>query len=332
MRQRLLPWQLAIALTLIGGSAIGGCRPQIPPSDAQNGQIPVTASIVPQKYFVRQIGGDRVAVQALIEPGIDPHTYELKPATLKFLANSQLYFAIGGNLEQNWLSRLKSTYPNLKVVDTSQGVDLVPLDGHHHSDRGAGRAPTHDGRPAPSAERDGNPDPHIWLSPQRVKIQAENIYQALVAADPENQVLYRANRERFLKRVDALDRELRKKLQPLKQRKFMIFHPEWGYFARDYGLEMVAIEVDGSEPSAAELAQIIQQAKAENLRLIIVQPELSERSAQAIAAEIGGETAVISAFAENWADNLRKMANILVQADISQQSALPSTPLLARAR
>ena len=160
-------------------------------------------------------------------------------------------------------------------------------------------------------------DPHIWLSPKRVKAQAKTIYQTLAQLDPGQEAIYRANFEKFSQELDALDQEIRQNLAGIKNKKFMVFHPEWGYFAQDYGLEMIAIEIDGNEPSAAQLGQLIKQAKKENIKVIFTQPEFSQKSAETIAREIGGQVIPISAFAENWSENLRqvsqKMATVLNQ-------------------
>ncbi|MFM6356418.1 MAG: metal ABC transporter solute-binding protein, Zn/Mn family, partial [Planktothrix sp.] len=156
-------------------------------------------------------------------------------------------------------------------------------------------------------------DPHIWLSPKLVKIQAQNIYNGLVKIDPQRQAEYQANLNQFITEIDQLDQQISQKLTPLKNRKFMVFHPAWGYFAKDYNLEQQAIEVGGQEPSAAELADLISEAKQENIKIIFTQPEFSPRSAETIAEEIGGKVVMISDLDENWSDNLLKVSETLSQ-------------------
>ncbi|AKE63834.1 Zinc ABC transporter, periplasmic-binding protein ZnuA [Microcystis aeruginosa NIES-2549] len=303
----------AIALTLTIASLTACSDSSVKEEEAKT-PLQVTVSIVPQEYFVKRIGGDRVSVNAMIQPGTDPHTYEPKPEQLKTTAQSQAYFKIGVSLEDAWKDRLNSVNQQMLIVDTSQGVDKIPLTAEHDHDHDH----DHDHSKEEKHQAGKNTlDPHIWLSPKRVKAQAKTIYQTLAQLDPDQEAIYRANLEKFSQELDALDQEIRQNLAGVKNKKFMVFHPEWGYFAQDYGLEMIAIEIDGNEPSAAQLSQLIKQAKKENIKVIFTQPEFSQKSAETIAREIGGQVIPISAFAENWSENLRqvsqKMATVLNQ-------------------
>ncbi|MFN7908576.1 MAG: metal ABC transporter solute-binding protein, Zn/Mn family [Microcystis sp.] len=307
----------AIALTLTIASLTACSGPSVKEEEAKT-PLQVTVSIVPQEYFVKRIGGDRVSVNAMIQPGTDPHTYEPKPEQLKTTARSQAYFKIGVSLEDAWKDRLNSVNQQMLIVDTSQGVDKIPLTAEHDHDHDHHHNHDHDHAKAKTEQAGKNTlDPHIWLSPKRVKAQAKTIYQTLAQLDPGQEAIYRANLEKFSRELDALDQEIRQNLAGIKNKKFMVFHPEWGYFAQDYGLEMIAIEIDGNEPSAAQLGQLIKQAKKENIKVIFTQPEFSQKSAETIAREIGGQVIPISAFAQNWSENLRqvsqKMATVLNQ-------------------
>ena len=307
----------AIALTMTIASLTACSGPSVKEEEAKT-PLQVTVSIVPQEYFVKRIGGDRVSVNAMIQPGTDPHTYEPKPEQLKTTAQSQAYFKIGVSLEDAWKDRLNSVNQQMLIVDTSQGVDKIPLTAEHNHDHDHDHNHDQDHAKAKTEQAGKNTlDPHIWLSPKRVKAQAETIYQTLAQLDPGQEAIYRANFEKFSQELDALDQEIRQNLAGIKNKKFMVFHPEWGYFAQDYGLEMIAIEIDGNEPSAAQLSQLIKQAKKENIKVIFTQPEFSQKSAETIAREIGGQVIPISAFAQNWSENLRqvsqKMATVLNQ-------------------
>ena len=300
--------RVALIALMLGTTSLTACRPapvtqptqstdQIDKTNKIN-KIPVTVSIEPQKYFVERIGGDRVQVNVMVPTGTDPHTYEPKPDQMRALASSKAYFSIGGGLEQAWLPRLSGANSQLKIVDTSQGVEKIPsLDHHHDHNHSAGEGE--------------NLDPHIWLSPSRAKQQAENIYQSLVKIDPKHQSEYQANLSQFIEEIDSLDQEIRQQLTPLKNRAFMVFHPEWGYFAKDYNLKMIAIEVEGNEPSAGELGDIIKKAKANKIKVIFSQPEFSPQTAQAIAQEIGAKVIPINGFSPDWLNNLRQVSQTL---------------------
>ena len=154
-----------------------------------------------------------------------------------------------------------------------------------------------------------NFDPHIWVSPKLVKLQAQTIYEALVKLDPTRQPEYEASLQQFLADIDELDKEIRQTLAGVQNRKFMVFHPSWGYFANDYNLEMIPIEIGGQEPSAAELAELIAEAKEEGIQVIFVQPEFSTRDAETIANQIGGEVIAIGPLELNWLENLRNLSH-----------------------
>ena len=274
----------AVRLLLVAG-VLAGCGQQTTPT--VSAALHVTVSILPQRYFVERVGGEYVTVNVMVEPGANPATYEPQPEQLRALNLADVYFSIGVPFEDVWLERFASVNENLLLVDTTQGI-----------------------------ERQGDPehpDPHIWLSPALVKVQAQTIYETLSQLDPAHQETYRANLESFLADIDALDADIRETLTGVENRKFMVFHPSWGYFARDYGLEQLPVEVEGQEPSAAELAALVARAKQEGIKVIFAQPEFSTRSAETIAQEIGGEVLLISPLAPDWLDNLRRVAEVLAK-------------------
>jgi zinc transport system substrate-binding protein len=180
-------------------------------------------------------------------------------------------------------------------------------DHHHHGEE----AHAHDHE---AEEKTANLDPHIWLSPPLVKQQAETIYSALVELNPEKETLYQENLNQFLADLDALDKNIEETLADLEQKTFMVFHPSWGYFAEEYNLEMIPIEVGGTEPSAAELSQFVKQAKEEDIQVIFVQPQFGVRSAEAIAKSVNAEVLQIDPLAENWLENMQSVATIFETA------------------
>jgi zinc transport system substrate-binding protein len=287
-----LPVLVLIMVALIPG----GCSPRATPEATD--KLNATVSILPQRYFVERIGGDHVKVNVMVGPGADPHTYEPKPEQLKALSNAAAYFSIGVDFETAWLARISAVNSEMWMVDTAQGIERMPMVARHHEQEDE----------EPGREESENPDPHIWTSPRLVKIQSQTICDALVRIDPEHKAAYQANLQSFLQDIDELDADVRKMLNGMENRKFLVFHPAWGYLARDYGLEMVPIEIGGQEPSAAELTALITEAKEAGIRVIFAQPEFSTRDAEAIAREIGGEVLLISALAPEWLDNLRRVA------------------------
>ena len=254
-----------------------------PATAAVAGPLNVTVSILPQKYFVERVGGAHVKVNVMVLPGASPATYEPKPEQMAALATADAYVSIGVPFEKAWLAKMQAVNPKMKLVDTTQGIER-------------------------KATPDGGFDPHIWLSPSLVKIQAQTIYNALAELDPAHQAALKANLDAFLADIDKLDAEIRATLAQTKAKKFIVFHPAWTYFARDYGLEQVPIEVGGQEPSAQELAKLVQLAKDENIKVVFFQPEFSQEDAKTIAKEIGGEGMPASPLDPDWLANLQTVA------------------------
>jgi zinc transport system substrate-binding protein len=262
----------------------------------------VFVSIAPQKYFVRKIGGPLVNVSNLVPAGADPHTFEPKPRQMVELSKSELYFAVGVDFEKAWLKKIAATYPRMRIVRTDEGVVKIPMtDQHRHE----GDSHQSDKKPG---HRDGAPDPHIWLAPGPVKAQAAHILKALIEADPKNQLQYTAGYDAFLKELDTLDGELKALFSGRKGEQFMVFHPAWGYFAEAYGLEQVPVEAGGKEPKAAQLQALIRRARERGVKVIFVQPQLSAKSAEMVAREIGGAVVYADPLAENWDANMREVA------------------------
>ena len=264
-------------------------------------KIHVVASILPQKYFIKKIGGDRVNVSVMVLPGANPATYEPKPRQMVNLSSADIYFAIGVPFEQNWLSRFAEANSQMKIVETQSGINKIPMKagGHRHDETGN----DHENAVA------GTKDPHIWLSPPLVILQSKNILDALIETDPKNRIVYEANYGKFIDELKALDRGIKRILQTNGHHaKFMVYHPSWGYFAKTYGLEQVPIELEGKNPSPRRLLELIQEARKENIKTIFVQPQFSKKSAESIAGAIGGKVIFADPLAEDWKKNLLQVA------------------------
>lgn len=278
-------------------------------------KIPVYVSIVPQKFFVQQIGKDLVEVQAMVSPGASPATYEPKPRQMADLSKTRIYFAVGVPYESAWLDKIAAANPQLKVVHTDAGIEKLAMAARHrHEAEEGGHA--HDENDHHDAEHHDQDhpghiglDPHIWLSPPLVKKQARAIAAALQEVDPAHGSLYEANLREFAARIDQLDGDLKKTFAGKTGLQFMVFHPSWGYFARAYGLRQVPIEIEGKTPKPAQLKKLIQHAREIGVKVVFVQPQFSTKSARVVAREIGGQVVFADPLAENWMENLRKVAD-----------------------
>jgi len=287
---------------------------------ARTPEAPVVSafcSIAPQEFFVQRVGGDLVSVGVLVGPGQSPHTFEPTPRQMADLAVSDVYFAIGLPFEDRLLGRVEELGSRIRVIDTSEGIprrrveDAHPHDDEHHTDHA--NSAGHESS-AHGDERGGLPDPHTWLNPRFAKVQARNICSALKELVPENAEALEANLAELLHDLDALDAELTAALGSLAGESIYVFHPAFGYFTDAYGLRQVPIELGGMEPSARELAGLIDHAVSEGVRVIFVQPQFSTRSARAIAEEIGGAVVPIDPLSVDYMDNMRTIAREVTEA------------------
>ena len=307
LRKTLLSVLLSISV-LTGcnsGSNNSTNQSETGPPEVTEEKLDITVSILPQAYFVKKIGGDRFSVNVMVQPGAEPATYEPKPQQLKALSEAEAYISIGVPFEKAWMDKIKAANPNMMIIDSTKGIQKMEMVAHHH----------HEGEEhEEEQEKDEETlDPHIWLSPQLVKVLSENIYQGLVQLDPTQKEEYKQNLDQFKAEIEQLDQTIKQNLAGIKNRKFIVFHPAWGYFASEYNLEQVPIEVGGQEPSASELAELIQEAKEENIKVIFAQPEFSSKDAQTIAREIGGKVLLITPLAPDWSDNLLKVSQTFAE-------------------
>ncbi|MFM1843412.1 MAG: Zinc transporter, periplasmic-binding protein ZnuA [Cyanobacteriota bacterium] len=296
-------------------SALQGAADNQGESGVQGDRLDVTVTIPPQQYFVEKIGGDRLNVNVFVPGTSDPHTYEPKPQQLQALSETEAYILVGLGFENPWLDRLKSANADMVLIDSSQGIDPLLMDTHDHGDHGHGHGDHGHGdhshaddsktQSSPGADKQpSTTDPHIWLSPTLVKQQATTIAASLSQLDPPNAEYYQANLKKFLTEIDQLDDQIQQNLTSVNPRKFIVFHPSWGYFAKDYNLEQIPIEVEGQEPSAKELGQLVDLAKNNRLQVIFSEPQFSPKNAEAIATEIQGRIETINPLAANWSENL----------------------------
>jgi zinc transport system substrate-binding protein len=263
-------------------------------------QLPVFVSIVPQKYFVQKIGGILVDVSVMVEPGASPATYEPKSKQMVALAESKIYFAIGVPFEGAWLKRIAATNSDMLVVYTDKGIKKISMTPHvinEKKDRYRKIGHNHVTR-----------DPHIWLSPPLVKIQALHILEAFLKIDPTHQGFYDANYRNFIKEIDEIDAQLKDIFKGKEGFEFMVFHPAWGYFAQAYGLKQVSVEIEGKQSKPAQLKELIEHAKERRIKVIFVQPQFSAKNAETIARAISGQVIFANPLAEDWANNLRRQA------------------------
>jgi zinc transport system substrate-binding protein len=272
-------------------------------------KVNTIVSIVPQKSIVEAIGGELVNVSVMVLPGNSPHSYEPKASQMKDLNDAKIYFAIGVEFENAWLKRFQNQNKSLKIVDTSKGIEKLAMIKHKHDDDDHKGHKHHDHHDDHKAE---SKDPHVWTSTQNLKVIAKNIYNELISIDSKNSATYEANYKLLINKIDSVQSQIKEILKDTpKDSKFMVFHPAWGYFANEYGLIQIAVEVEGKEPKPAILVELIKEAREENIKAIFTQPEFSEKSAKVIADELGIKVIKASPLNPKWDENLINLAKAI---------------------
>ena len=265
-------------------------------------KLSVFVSILPQKYFAEQIGGDRVAVSVLVEKGRDPHTFEPLPGQMAALAKTKGYFSIGLPFEESLLPRISKLNPSMKIFAVDKGVDKIFPSPHHEEEH------------QEQNHHHGGADPHIWNSPREAQVIASNMLGAFIEMDPAGKEEYLRAYDRFSFRLKTLDEELKTLFSGREGASFLVFHPGWAYLARTYGLREVAIEVDGKEPKASDMAHIIEEALKNKVKVIFISPQFSKKSASVIAEAVGAAVREANPLAEEWEENLRAVASAIAES------------------
>ena len=279
-----------IACVLVTGLvfAVLSCAPEEKADD----KVGVVVTVLPQADFVENVGGEKVSVTVMVPPGASPHTYEPKPVQMATLAEAEMYAKVGSGVEFElvWLDKLIAANKGMTVVDCSKGVEFqeVEVEDVHEEEH----------------ENHSGMDPHIWMSPLNAQIMVRNICDGLIEVDPKNRSYYEQNRDGYLKKLAEVDREIRDGLTEVKNRRFMVYHPAFGYFASEYNLEMITIEEEGKEPTAAGLMRLIEQAKAYDIRVVFAEPQSNPKSAEVIAEAIDGRVVLIDPLARDYIGNM----------------------------
>ena len=282
-------------------------------------KLKIFVSILPQKFVVERIGRDKVEVFVMTGPGQNPATYEPLPQQMIALAKTEVYFRIGVPFEQAWMKKIQSINPGMKIIDTRKGIRLREMDSFREMLlKLEGKQEKCDEKyedehvEIRQALHHGAKDPHIWLSPELVKIMAHNICNTIIELDSDNQEYYTFNLNKLVKDLDRVSKEIEEAFSRVMVKKMMVFHPAWGYFADRFGLIQIPIEIEGKEPGPRQLAKIIDFARTENIRVIFVQSQFSTKSAAAIAEEINGAVITIDPLAEQYIDNLKNVATTIL--------------------
>ena len=290
-----LPVSVILVFTLTAAVSTG-CN-----NSGYSGNKPgVAVSIIPQAGFLKNVGDAKINITAMVPANADPHTYEPKPSQIKELSQAKMYAKEGSGLEFElvWMDKLAAVNQNMLIVDCAKGIKLREMEEEH---------------PGNEDEHHSGTDPHMWMSPLNAIIMVKNIAGGLIQIDPENKEYYENNRDSYVQKLTELDSDIREKLSKVQNRKFLVYHPSFGYFAAEYNLTMLTIEAEGKEPTAADLAHVIKEAQENNIKVVFASPQFNPQSAKVIADAIGGKVILIDPLAEDYIANMRFLLNEMVQ-------------------
>ncbi|MFQ5996224.1 MAG: metal ABC transporter solute-binding protein, Zn/Mn family [Dehalococcoidales bacterium] len=296
---------LVLLLVMLSAISVISCAQEEETSE----KIGVVVTVLPQAEFVENIGGERVEVAVMVPPGANVHIYEPTPSQMTALARAEMYVKVGSGIEFElvWMDKLLAANKDMLVVDCSQGIELQEMTGENKHEEEQEGKPKH-----------GRLDPHVWMSPLNAQIMVRNICDGLIQVDPDSKTYYEQNRDAYLQKLADLDQDIRDGLSGVTNRRFMVYHPAFSYFAKEYELTMLPIEEEGKEPTAAGLAHLIEQAKAHDIKVIFAEPQFNPQSAEVIAEAIGGRVVFINPLARDYTLNMRVLLEELLQAEVNQ--------------
>ncbi len=247
-----------------------------------SGKKIITVSIAPFKYFVEEIAGNDFTVNIMVPAGADPHIYEPFPEQINKLRRSVAYISNGFlGFEMNWLNRFYETNTAMKRLSLGDSINL--LNSVHH-----------DGGHLEVA------DPHFWVSPKSALVIACSVKELLCELYPSQKDKYESNFKLLISKIKEVDDKAEKLFSDVPKKRFMIYHPDLAYIARDYGLEEIAVESEGKEPTPSSMRELIDRARKDNLKTIFVQKEFDIKNVKVIAGEIGAKIVLIDPLSENW--------------------------------
>jgi len=266
------------------------------PARADGPSCRAVVSIDPLAWLVERLAGDGAEVRTALAPGESPASFDPTPRRLARLSGADLYLCVGVPMERILLPHLRRTEPRLLVRDLAAGLARPAEDDHEH-----GHGHDH-----------GALDPHVWLSPRLMARMADTAHAVLsercAAGDEAAQ---RRRLEALHAELAALDADLAAALAPAAGRTMVVFHPAFGYLARDYGFTQLSIEKDGLPPTPRHLAEVLAEIRGQGVRAVFVQPQSASDQLRALAAAEGLRLEVLDPLARDYPSNLRRMAAVI---------------------
>ncbi|MGH7233682.1 MAG: metal ABC transporter substrate-binding protein [Nitrospiraceae bacterium] len=281
-----LPVFIQAVVLLALSELVLGVFPAMPAESRKAvGPINVIATIPVLKDLADHVGGRHVRVISLLSGMENEHTYSPKPSDVIAVRNARVLLEVGVGLEV-WVSSLVKTAGNkgLRVVTTSKGIALI-----------------RDYEPGSMVNQANEKDhhagnPHVWLDPENAKVMMRHITEAFIKVDPEHASDYRENQAAYLRQLDQLQSELQERLKGVSDRRIIVHHPAWPYFARRFGFRIAdeIVTQAGAEPSANHLHTLITRMQKDGIRVIVSEPQLNQKIPEVLARETGARVVMLT--------------------------------------
>ncbi len=296
-----------VVLVLSFALLLSGCQASFIDRPDDNAKLLVAVGIVPEATFVERVAGGLVDVVTLIPPGYSPANYQPTAAEMQALSNAKIYFTLQMPTEEaNILPKVKDFNEHITIINLREHVQrqhgLLQVQSHDH------RVTHHNGT---SLHDETMVDPHLWLSPKRAMIMVQTIADELSKLDPDYEDIYQANAKQYIQDLKGLNERVKATLEALESRAFLIYHGAYGYFADDYDLDMIAIEIGGKKATATDIQGVIEEAKAHGITYVLYQEEFDDSQAQTIAEEIGGKVIKVAPLSADYMDSLGSLVEAL---------------------
>lgn len=261
----------------------------------------ISVTIEPQRYFAAQIAGDKFTIHTVVPAGQSPESYDPSPREMVKIGKSEAYLQIGHiGFEQAWMENIRKNNPDMELFDLSKGFAMIENNEDEHHDHDHGHAHHHHGV-----------DPHIWSSIGGARQVATKTMAAFSKLDPENAEYYYANYRKVMGKIDSTEQVLLGLISPLSNRTFIIYHPALTYFAEEFNLKQLCIEMDGKEPSPALLKELMETAKESHAKVVFIQKEFDKKNAELIAKETGCRLVTINPLSYDWSEEMIRIAKAL---------------------
>ena len=275
-----------IATFIICALLIVGCT-----TKSESDKKTIFVTITPMQSIIEEITAGDFDIEVIVPKGASPETFEPTPKQVTSFSDAELIFSTGIiDFEQSLVERISG---DAEVVNLSNGIELIAgscSHGNHKHKHGV--------------------DPHIWTSPRALRTMVTNAHKAIMAHYPDS-VKYTESTGRLLERIDALDTYCATRIKAEGVEAMMIYHPAYTYYARDYGIEQIAIEHDGKEPSLRQTTALIEKAKEHGVKAILRQPQYSEDKVRAIANDAGAEIIITDPLSEDILYEIERVTEII---------------------